>query len=320
MYEKIKECIDQYSTIIIHRHSRPDGDALGSQLGLYELIKENYDNKEVYVVGDMTNRFNFLREMDDIFDEKYHNALVFALDSSDLSLISDQRVKQGAYLIKIDHHIYKETYADYELIDESFESCAGLIADMAIELNWTINEKAAEYLFLGIVTDSGRFRYDATSSRTFNTVATLLDKGVDFIKIYNKIYSDDLNMVLLRAKFTLKMKFTDHNVAYIKTTDDELKEMNVELFTVSRSMVNTMAGIKDIDIWVNFTEDKANDRVICEIRSSKYNINPIAVKYGGGGHAKASGASVASFEVADQILNELDELCKNNGEYLENEK
>lgn len=320
MYEKIKECIDQYSTIIIHRHSRPDGDALGSQLGLYELIKENYKNKEVYVVGDMTNRFNFLREMDDIFDEKYHNALVFALDSSDLSLISDQRVKQGAYLIKIDHHIYKETYADYELIDESFESCAGLIADMAIKLNWTINEKAAEYLFLGIVTDSGRFRYDAISSRTFNTVATLLDKGVDFIKIYNKIYSDDLNMVLLRAKFTLKMKFTEHNVAYIKTTDDELKEMNVELFTVSRSMVNTMAGIKDIDIWVNFTEDKANDRVICEIRSSKYNINPIAVKYGGGGHAKASGASVASFEVADKILNELDELCKNNGEYLENEK
>ena len=316
MYNKIEECIKKYKKIIIHRHQRPDGDALGSQIGLSELIKTNFKDKKVYLVGDANSRFNFVDKMDEITDDEYDGALVFALDSSDTIMINDDRIYKGSFLIKIDHHIYKEQYGDLELVDESFESCAGLIADMAMKLKWDISTKAAEYLFLGIVTDSGRFRYDATSSRTFNIVANLLDKKVDYIKIYNNIYLDDLNMVILRAKYVLKMKFTEHNVAYIKTTDEELKEMNVELFTVSRSMVNTMAGIKDIDVWVNFTEDASNGRVICEIRSSKYNINPIAVKYGGGGHAKASGASVESFEVADKLLKELDDLCKNNGEYI----
>ena len=309
MFKRVLEEIKKYNRIIIHRHGRPDGDALGSQIGLKEIIKENFSNKKVYVVGDMTDRYSFMGEMDIIPNSFYSDALVFVLDCSEKTLIYDERFEMGEKLIKIDHHIMRENFGDIEIVDESYESCCGLIANFAIENNLQINKNAATALYTGMVTDSGRFRYDATTSRTFNIAAKLLESNVDFIDIYNKLYTDDLDLVLLRAKFILKMKLTKKNVAYIMTTQKELKELNIDIFTVSRSMVNTMAGIKGIDIWVNFTED-INSNVIVEIRSSKYNINPVAVKFGGGGHAKASGATIASFDEAYKLLDCLDELVK----------
>jgi phosphoesterase RecJ-like protein len=114
----------------------------------------------------------------------------------------------------------------------------------------------------------------------------------------------------MRAQFTLNFKLTEHQVAYMRNTAQDVRNYDSDVFTISRGMVNTMAGIKGIDIWVNFTEDEANNNVICEIRSSKYNINEVAVKYGGGGHQFASGATLKSFEEADAMLQDLDNLMK----------
>lgn len=309
MFERVIEEINKYNRIIIHRHGRPDGDALGSQIGLQEIIKENFPSKKVYVVGDMTERYSFMGEMDIIPNSFYSDALVFVLDCSEQFLISDERYKDAEKIIKIDHHILRESFGDIDIVDDSYESCCGLIANLALENNLKINQKAATALYTGMVTDSGRFRYDSTTSNTFNIAAKLLESNVDITEIYNNLYNEELEMVLLRAKFVSKIKLTDKNVAYIMTTKEELAELNADIFSVSRSMVNTMAGIKGIDIWVNFTEDPSSN-VIVEIRSSKYNINPIAVKFGGGGHAKASGATISSFEEAYELLDCLDELVK----------
>lgn len=309
MEKKLLELISEYDTIIIHRHSRPDGDALGSQLGLKRALLDNFSNKKVYAVGDKSVRYSFIGEIDEISDETYRGALVFILDSSETSLVSDLRYQKGEKIIKIDHHIKRESFGDLEIINESFESCCGLVADLLIKMNMKISKEAATCLYTGMVTDSGRFRFDSTTPKTFTIASKLLESNIDILDIYNNLYLDDFEMVVLRAKYVLKIKFTEHNVAYIKTTSEELEELNTDFFTVSRSMVNTMAGIKNVDIWVNFTEDK-DTGIIVEIRSNKYNINPIAVKYGGGGHAKASGTTVASFEEADKLLKELDDLCK----------
>ena len=102
----------------------------------------------------------------------------------------------------------------------------------------------------------------------------------------------------------LKMQFTPNNVAYIYTTKEEVEALGVDLFTISRGMVNTMADLQGVNIWCNFTETE--EGVLCELRSNLYNINPIAVKYGGGGHAKASGARVADRETAMAMLADLD--------------
>jgi phosphoesterase RecJ-like protein len=95
-------------------------------------------------------------------------------------------------------------------------------------------------------------------------------------------------------------------VAYIYTTREEMQSLASSEFSISRGMVATMADIKGVDIWVNFTEGE--NGVMCELRSSRFNINPIAVKYGGGGHQKASGATVPDYDTAMQMLNDLDKM------------
>ena len=314
MYNKILKQIREAKTIIIHRHARPDGDALGSQIGLKEAIKNTFPRKEVDAVGDTTSKYDFIGEMDEVSDEKYQDAVVFVLDSSEQSLISDERYKKGKTLIKIDHHIAKESFGDIELVDSSYESCCGLVAYLVERIHLKLTNYGAKCLFTGMVTDSGRFRYDSTTSKTFEIASKLMKYDFSITDIYNNLYLDTLEMVKLRAEFTLKFKLTEQNVAYIKTTQDEIQKAGVDIFSISRNMVNTMAGIKGIDIWVNFTEDK-DGSVVCEIRSSKYNINPIAVKYGGGGHKAASGATLKNFDEADMLLNDLNLLIlENKGE------
>ena len=308
MFEQILNLIQQYSTVILHRHERPDGDAMGSQLGLKHLLLENYPDKKIYVVGDEPKFFSFMDDavMDEISDETYADALAIILDCGAPHLISDKRYDLAAATARMDHHIFVAPIAQAEVVDTSFESCCGVVTALALEAGWTIPAQAAKALYTGMVTDSGRFRYDGTTARTFRLAAALLDTGFDPTEIFRPLYADDYESKKLKAQFILKIRFTDKKVAYIYTDKEELAALNKDLFTVSRAMVNTMADIKGTDIWVNFTEtDKG---VACEIRSSVYNINPIAVKYGGGGHAKASGATVPDRETAMAMLADLDAM------------
>ena len=310
MYNKIKELIEKYDRIIIHRHSNPDGDAIGSQVGLKHIIKTNYPEKEVYAVGDASKRYGFIEDCatDTIPDEYYNGALAFVLDTSAISLISDERYKTADAIVKMDHHIFTEKYADLELIDTSFESCCGLIGMFAMEAGLKLNPTAAKALYTGMITDSGRFRYDSTSAQTFRVASFLMEQKFNTNDIYSNLYADELHAIQLRAKFVLKITLTDAPVSYIYTTLDEANSYGADTFTISRGMVNTMGDIKGIDIWVNFTETE--NGVLCELRSSKYNINPVAVKYGGGGHQKASGATVKDRAEAMAMLEDLIALTK----------
>lgn len=310
MFTDILNEIKKYNRIIIHRHNKPDGDALGSQIGLKHILKTNFPEKEIYVVGDDAGHYSFMDDvlMDTIEDSLFKDALAIVLDCGGKHLISDNRYELAASTIRFDHHIFAEKICGLEVVDTSYESCCGLLTRFAKECNLTVPATAAKSLYTGMITDSGRFRYDSTSARTFELASFLMEQGVDLNEVYNSLYAEDFEGRKLRAMFTLKVNFTENNVAYIYTTADEVKELNVDTFTISRGMVGTMADIKGVDIWVNFTETDAG--VICELRSNRFNINPVAVKYGGGGHQKASGATVASKEVAMQMLADLNEMAK----------
>lgn len=312
MFEQVLQAIKEFDKIIIHRHSRPDGDALGSQLGMKNLIKENFPEKQVYVVGDDPRFFGFMEDavMDEIPDSTYEGALAVILDCGSKHLISDERYSLAARTVRIDHHIFTDTIADVEVVDTSFESCCGMIAEFAWESGLRLNPLAAKSMYTGMVTDSGRFRYDGTTARTFRLASFLMEQKFDTNELFRGLYADDLSSKQLKAKFLLKIQVTEQGVAYIYTTAEEFATLNADVFTVSRGMTNTMADIRGVDIWVNFTEtDKG---VLCEIRSSKYNINPIAVKYGGGGHAKASGATVADKAAAMAMLSDLNVIAGGN--------
>lgn len=310
MFQELLNEIKAHQTIIIHRHKNPDGDALGSQIGLKHILQENFPDKTIYVVGDSAGHYSFMDDsvMDEIPDEIYKDALAIVLDTSARHLISDERYPTAHRTARMDHHIFVEKICDVEVTDTSYESCCGLVTEFALACGLKLSPISAKALYTGMVTDSGRFRYDSTSAQTFRLASALMEQKFDTNDIYRKLYADDFAKVRLRAQFVLKIKFTDCNVAYIYTTKEEMAELNADTFSISRGMVSTMSDIRGVDIWVNFTETEQG--VLCELRSGKYNINPIAVKYGGGGHAKASGATVASKEIAMQMLGDLDALTK----------
>ena len=206
----------------------------------------------------------------------------------------------------MDHHIFCETICDTEYVESSYESCCGMVAHLAMECGLRLTPIAAQALYTGMITDSGRFRYDSTSSRTFALASFLMTQQFDTNEIFRNLYADDFESKKLRAQFTLKVQFTPKNVAYIYTTLEELKALNKDIFSVSRGMVGIMSDTRGVDIWANFTETE--NGVLCELRSSRYNINPIAVKYGGGGHAKASGATVPDRATVMRLLADLDNM------------
>ena len=308
MFEEIIREIGKHNRIISHRHSKPDGDAIGSQAGLKYLIEENFPGKEVYAVGDAAGRYAFMdgSTPDVIPDGYYADALAIVLDTSSPALISDARWQTAAATARIDHHIFLEKIAATEVVDSTYESCCGLVAEMARESGWRLTPAAARSLYTGMVTDSGRFRYDATNARTFRLASYLMEQPIDTNALYRNLYASDYAQLVVRAKFLLHVQFTGKNVAYVYTTMDGKGEYGVDDFTLSRGMVNSMADMRGVDIWVNFTE--SDKGVLCELRSSRFNINPIAVKYGGGGHMKASGATLKNREEAMAMLHDLDEM------------
>lgn len=310
MFEKILDLIKKYDTIIIHRHTKPDGDALGSQIGLKNIISDNFPSKNVFAVGD-SSRYSELMNgaaMDNVPDSTFTKALSIILDSGSSHMISDTRYTFAAHTARIDHHLFCETIAADEVIDSTFESCCGMITAFAEESCLKISKAAAEALYTGMVTDSGRFRYDSTNARTHRLASILLDAGVDTTSIFRGLYADTYESRKLKAQFTLKVKFTKNNAAYIYTTKDELTSYNTDTFSISRGMVSTMSDLKGVHAWVNFTE--TDEGVLCELRSDDLNINQIAVKYGGGGHLKASGATVPDYDTAMAMLNDIDALCE----------
>lgn len=308
MFEPILEKIAAYDTIVLHRHEKPDGDALGSQIGMKHLILANFPGKTVYMTGDSAGRYGFMEDsvMDDVPDDVFPHALSIILDTSARHMISDDRWTTAADTARMDHHLFCETIANAEVVDSSYESCCGLVADMARQRGLRLTPLAATSLFTGMVTDSGRFRYDATTSRTFAIASYLLEQPVDANEIYCHLYATDLEQAKQRARFTLQIERTPHRVAYLYNTREALAEQGLDPYVISRAMVGVMADLQGVDIWVNFTE--ADGKVLCELRSNRYNINPVAVKYGGGGHQKASGATVPDRETAMAMLRDLDQM------------
>lgn len=310
MFTQILKAIQEYPRIIIHRHSSPDGDAMGSQIGLLNVIKDNFPEKQVYAVGDEAKRYAFMdgSVMDDVPDSAYEGALAIILDCGAAALISDNRYTLAAKTVRFDHHIFAEKIADLEVVDTSYESCCGLITDFAVECGLRLSTASAKALYTGMVTDSGRFRFDSTTSKTFRLASELLKQPFSVTDIYTELYADDFSRVRLRAEYILKIRFSSANVAYIYTTKEELAATGADVFSISRGMVGTMADLRGVDIWVNFTETE--EKVLVEIRSSKYTVQPVAVKYGGGGHAKACGCSVKDYAEAMQVLEDLNTICR----------
>ena len=251
--------------IVITTHFKPDGDAMGSQIGMKQLLMENFPEKTVYAVGDEPRFFSFMEGsvMDTIPDECYNGALAIILDCGSAHLISDDRYLQAKALCRIDHHLFCGQIAPVEVVDSTFESCCGLIAELARANGLRLTPLAAKSLYTGMVTDSGRFRYDGTTARTHALASWLMEQEFDTNEIFRNLYADSYENKKLKAQFILKIQFTPANTAYIYTTREEFDTFGADLFTISRGMTNTMADMdyEAYDAAIAWMEEHGDEEV-----------------------------------------------------------
>ena len=315
IFKQIYKQIKKYNKIVIARHIGADPDALGSTLGLKEVILNTFPNKEVYVVGTPAAKHKYIGLLDKFTDDMYENSLLIVLDTPNISRIDGVDVNKFEYKIKIDHHPFIEKYADIELIDDTASSASQLVAELIVNTKLKLNKETAEKLFIGIVGDTNRFMYYYTTPKTFDLVSYIISEtNLDFTPLYENMYIRSLHDLRFQSYIINNLILTEDGFGYIKLEQDILDEYGIDASTAT-NVVNGLTYIEDMYAWAIFAYDKANDNIRGSIRSRGPIINEVASKYNGGGHIYASGVRVKDFTIADDLIEDLNEVCK---EYKKN--
>jgi len=309
IYKQIYKEIKKADKIIIARHIGPDPDALGSSLGLKELILNTFPQKEVYVIGNPTNKFKFMGSLDKI-DEGMYDALLIVTDTPDNKRVDGVNPKYFKNSIKIDHHPFVEKVCKLEWIDDSASSACQMIAELAFNTKLKLNKKAAELLYTGIIADTNRFMFAYTSTKTFDVASQLLEKEkIDITNIYDNLYMRPYKEIKFQGFLSQNFIINEDKVGYIIIEDETLKEYEVDVATAG-NMINNFNHIKEMLIWVTITYDKEVKTYRTSIRSRGPIVNEVAAKFGGGGHIYASGVRLKDENQMKQLIEELSKVSR----------
>ena len=306
--QQILNKIKEYDTIMLFRHARIDGDCVGATKGLKAILNLSFPEKQVYIIdGEHADYLAFLGEDDaPVADEVYQNALGIVLDSGNEARISNQKYTLCRELIKIDHHITVCPYGDIAWVEEQASS----VCEMVTKFYYTfkdelkIDSEAATYLYTGLVTDSGRFRFSSTSGDTMRMAGVLLDVGVNTDVLYAQLYLQDVEDFKFKSYVYKNMKITPAGVAYLYVSRATMEKYGLS-HEQAAAAVSLMDSIKGSLIWIIFIEHETEIRV--RLRSRFVSVNQIAERYSGGGHACASGATVHTRREAMRLVKEADE-------------
>ena len=296
----ILRIIEQYDSIVIYRHVHSDYDAYGSQLGLKHLLIANYPTKDIYAVGDedIVNP-EFLEKMDTVNEDTIKNSLAILVDISNAARVENESYKLCKESIRIDHHPYTETLCDHEIIDTDASSASQLVVELAKDSNWLINEKAAEYLYAGISTDTLKMTIDKVDKRLFEDLAYLYGTKIDTNMVNRMIYDLTVDLFSTETKVRNKIIF-DEDAAYVTFNTKELEEYGLD-YRNAKDMVNIMGNIKGINKYAMFVQTD-DGKYNVSLRSHSIPIVQIAEKYGGGGHPLASGiSSINESDITDIV-------------------
>lgn len=310
MKAQILEAIENYETIIIHRHVRPDPDAYGSQGGLAEVLKASYPGKNIYTVGKEEPSLNYLRRLDEISDDVFRGALVIVCDTANAERICDDRYRLGEQLIKIDHHPNEDPYGDLQWVDTAASSTSEMIYEFYLSFKdrgLKMSDEAARLLYGGIVGDTGRFLYPSTTNKTFAYAGELIHYNFSRTELYDRMYELAPNVVKLNGYILQNFELLESGAAKVVMKRELLEQFQVKPSEASL-LVSELGNVAGIKAWVFFIEEQ--DQIRVRLRSKGPVINGIARKYNGGGHPLAAGASIYSWDDVDSVLADLIEACK----------
>ncbi len=307
--DKIKE----YDRVIIFRHFRPDGDAVGSTKGLQRILQLSFPEKQILLINDdYSDYLSFLGGEDGpIDDSEYADALGIVLDTATAKRISNQKFALCKEVIKIDHHIPVEDYGTYNWVEEHRSSACEMVVKFydTFREELVLDKEAATCLYTGMVTDSGRFQFNSVSGDTLRYAAILLDQQLDTDVIFARLYLKDFEELKFKSHVYKKMKITENGVAWVHIDKAMQEKFGLTAETASTS-VGFMDSIKGCLCWIAFIDSKDSDEIRVRLRSRFCPINTVAEHYRGGGHACACGATLVAKKEIRQLLKKADALIK----------
>ena len=312
--QSILQKIKEYQRIFLFRHVRNDGDCVGATKGLKEILKASFPEKEIYLIDEDTAAYLEFMGPEDAPVEKelYDDALGIVLDTASEARISNKNYKRCKELIKIDHHIPLESYGTINWVEEDRPSCCEMVVDLysAFSDQLVLNKQAAEYLYTGMITDTGRFKYSGVGGDTMRAAAVLLDVGVDTDTLFARLYLEAFEYLKFKAHLYQIMQVTENGVAYLYIDKATQEQFGLTLEQASAT-VGTLDSIRGCISWIVFIENGDEQGSIrVRMRSRFVHINSVAEKYRGGGHACASGATVYGQEEVQALLQDTDALVK----------
>ena len=306
--------IKEYDRILIFRHFRNDGDCVGASMGLREILRASFPEKEILVIDDERSDFlAFLGEGDpEISEEAYREALGIVVDTATSNRISNKKFVLCKELVKIDHHIPVEAYGCVNWVEEDISSACELIVKFydTFRDQLQLPKSAAKFLFTGMVTDTGRFKYESVNGDTMRRAGILLDAGVDTENIFSNLYLEEFEHLKFKAHVYKSMRITENGVAWIYVSKAMQEKFGLNMESAS-SVVGMLDTIKGSLCWLAFIEtgDEAGS-IRVRLRSRYMTINTLAEQYRGGGHASASGATVYGRKEVNAMVRKADAMIK----------
>lgn len=304
--------------ILLLTHERPDGDAVGSLCGLYEILKENAWEADLFLPGDVPDMYrSFLPEniLDHItveeLEKKY--VLLLFLDCANQSRCSLPALKEGNLPLpsmNIDHHPDNTSFASWNCFNASAAACCEVLYALACACNWKISRKAATLLLLGLTTDCGCFRYDNTTSETLRTASALMDLGADRHRIIEECYqSKPENLALLESEllcFHLQ-KDCGGDFAYMYIAPELLEKYSVDVRNTEQ-LIECIRQLKSVKACAVIRKEANGFKISLRSKVPAVSAGRIARNLGGGGHEMAAGCTVQAAtekEAADRLLEEV---------------
>lgn len=302
--------IEAHDKIIIVPHRRPDGDAIGTSFGLKNIIETSFPKKSVKVGGESSTFTQMIGVPETLEDEDFKGALYIAVDTANKDRLADKRYTLAKTIIKIDHHVKVEDFGDIDYVDTSRPAAALIIMDLFEQHQdkLSMTKEGAKALYFGILTDTGRFKYDGVNGDTFRSVAILFDNGLEKKEVHQHLDQRSEELTRFRGYLLQHYKKTKNGVVYFKIKPRHLRKFKVTLAEAS-SLVNEMSVFEGYPIWLLFAEYEEGI-VRCRMRSKGPAINELAAKYEGGGHKFASGANLGTWKRTNLLIKDADELAK----------
>lgn len=307
--DEIVKKIKEFDTIAIYRHVFPDPDSYGSQTALKSIIKNTYPNKKVVLLGEHSEKLEFINKMDEEIDLN-EKSLAIIVDVANKERVDNQSFNKCGYIIKIDHHKpFDDPFENLTWVATNYSSCSEMILDLYLSnINkLKIDKLGRRALFTGIIGDTGRFLYVDNPTELFEKISKIT-YDLETKDIYANMYRREENELKFLGYIYNNYLKTENGMAYLKVENDIVKEYGLDPIKAAR-MVNALQDTEGIINWHFFVE-KRDGSIFGEFRSNGPRVNDIASQFGGGGHMLAAGASLANWVRVDEIIKVFDENCK----------